>query len=163
MENFQKFSNSQPICMSVVCMSLSVCLHIIINIFVTYSRDGMSDTGEKSSSIYFSSPDMLVAVSRGMWAIIICFKTIDWVAGYNTQVNMCSGYKMVVHVHVLANLVNCEVSVMPMACSCCCQFISQLLESWPKHCIERHLSTLQEAIKRGLSDADSDARTHSRR
>ena len=50
-----------------------------------------------------------------------------------------------------------------LICSYCCQFISQLLQSWPKHCIERHLSTLQDAVKRGISDADSDARTHSRR
>ena len=53
-------------------------------------------------------------------------------------------------------------SAMPM-CSFCCQFISQLLQSWPKHCTERHLSTLQDAVKRGISDADADARTHSRR
>jgi len=38
--------------------------------------------------------------------------------------------------------------------SYCCQFISQLLQSWPKHCIERHLSKLQDAVKRGLSDAE---------
>jgi CLIP-associating protein 1/2 len=47
--------------------------------------------------------------------------------------------------------------------SYCCKYIGQLLAVWPKHCIERHLATLQEAVKRGLGDADADARMHARR
>jgi len=42
-------------------------------------------------------------------------------------------------------------------------FLDLLLNTWPRQAMERHASILQEAIKKGLSDADADARMHSRR
>ena len=43
------------------------------------------------------------------------------------------------------------------------EFIEQLLLLWPTHTLERHIAILQEAIKKGISDADSDARVSSRK
>lgn len=45
----------------------------------------------------------------------------------------------------------------------CCEFISLILQTWPIHTIERYASTVQEAIKKGIVDADPDARIHSRK
>ncbi|KAK3765443.1 hypothetical protein RRG08_066990 [Elysia crispata] len=45
----------------------------------------------------------------------------------------------------------------------CLEFVNQLLHSWPTHCLEKHIALLQESIKRGISDADSEARVHSRK
>ena len=44
-----------------------------------------------------------------------------------------------------------------------CEFLDQLLHSWPSHSLEKHVVILQEAIKKGVSDADPDARTFARK
>jgi len=44
-----------------------------------------------------------------------------------------------------------------------CEFLDQLLHSWPTHSLEKHVAILQEAIKKGVSDADPDARTFARK
>jgi len=45
----------------------------------------------------------------------------------------------------------------------CCEFIDLLLQTWPTSVLERQSSALYEAIKKGISDADPDARLNSRR
>merc|ERR550532_611625 len=45
----------------------------------------------------------------------------------------------------------------------CCEFLDQLLHTWPTQPLERHLTILQEAIKRGIADADPDARSFARK
>ncbi len=45
----------------------------------------------------------------------------------------------------------------------CCEFLEQMLYTWNKHALERHVGILQEAIKKGLSDADAEARACSRK
>lgn len=45
----------------------------------------------------------------------------------------------------------------------CCEFLEMILTQWPRHPLERHIPTLQEAIKTGVADADPEARVISRR
>ncbi|KAK3927671.1 CLIP-associating protein 2 [Frankliniella fusca] len=45
----------------------------------------------------------------------------------------------------------------------CCEFLDQLLHTWSRHSLERHIPLLQEAIKKGISDADAEARLTSRK
>ncbi len=45
----------------------------------------------------------------------------------------------------------------------CCEFLDQLLHTWPTHTLRKHVATLQEAIKKGIADADPDARQFSRK
>ena len=45
----------------------------------------------------------------------------------------------------------------------CCEFLDQLLHTWPTHTLERHINILQEAVKKGISDADPDARSFARK
>lgn len=45
----------------------------------------------------------------------------------------------------------------------CCEFLEQLLNQWHTHLLERHITTIQEALKKGIGDADSEARVTSRR
>lgn len=45
----------------------------------------------------------------------------------------------------------------------CCEFLDQLLHTWPPHALDRHMVTLQKAILVGISDADSEARVFARR
>ncbi|XP_077561916.1 CLIP-associating protein 1-B-like isoform X5 [Haemaphysalis longicornis] len=45
----------------------------------------------------------------------------------------------------------------------CFEFLDQLLHTWPTHTLERHVALLQEAIRRGISDADPEARAFSRK
>lgn len=44
-----------------------------------------------------------------------------------------------------------------------CEFLDLILHIWNTHSLERHIALLQDAIKKGLSDADSEARTHARK
>ena len=44
-----------------------------------------------------------------------------------------------------------------------CEFLDQLLHTWPTSCLERHVGILQEAIKKGIADADPDARQIARK
>ncbi|XP_071041088.1 CLIP-associating protein 2 isoform X9 [Parasteatoda tepidariorum] len=45
----------------------------------------------------------------------------------------------------------------------CFEFLDQLLVTWPTHPMERHVQTLADAIRRGISDADPEARAFSRK
>ena len=45
----------------------------------------------------------------------------------------------------------------------CCEFLDQLLHTWPIHSLEKQMATLQKAIMVGISDADSEARVFARR
>ena len=38
-----------------------------------------------------------------------------------------------------------------------------MLHTWPTHNLEKHVTLLQDAIKKGISDADPDARTFARK
>ncbi|XP_076456225.1 CLIP-associating protein 1-A-like isoform X9 [Babylonia areolata] len=44
-----------------------------------------------------------------------------------------------------------------------CEFLNQLLHSWATHTLEKHIAILQDSIRRGISDADSEARAFSRK
>ncbi|KAL8570188.1 hypothetical protein ACOMHN_030983 [Nucella lapillus] len=44
-----------------------------------------------------------------------------------------------------------------------CEFLNQLLHSWATHTLEKHIALLQDSIRRGISDADSEARAFSRK
>uniref|UniRef100_A0AAG5DAP0 TOG domain-containing protein n=1 Tax=Anopheles atroparvus TaxID=41427 RepID=A0AAG5DAP0_ANOAO len=43
-----------------------------------------------------------------------------------------------------------------------CEVMSLLFEEWPTKALEKHSTLLREALRKGLSDADNDARRHSR-
>ncbi len=43
------------------------------------------------------------------------------------------------------------------------EFLDQLLHTWPTHSLRKHVSILQDAIKKGISDADPDARQFARK
>ncbi|KAL3286277.1 hypothetical protein HHI36_000786 [Cryptolaemus montrouzieri] len=45
----------------------------------------------------------------------------------------------------------------------CCEFLEHILTQWPSHSLERHIGLLQEALKKGVSDADPEARVYSRK
>ena len=45
----------------------------------------------------------------------------------------------------------------------CCEFLDQLLHTWPNHSLEKHVGIIQEAIKKGISDADPEARVYARK
>ena len=45
----------------------------------------------------------------------------------------------------------------------CCEFLDQLLHTWPTSAIEKHVTIVQEAIKKGIADADPDARQIARK
>ncbi|KAJ9581531.1 hypothetical protein L9F63_023287, partial [Diploptera punctata] len=45
----------------------------------------------------------------------------------------------------------------------CCEFLEQLLHSWSTHSLERHIAILQDAIKKGIADADPEARLCARK
>ncbi|CAH1773836.1 unnamed protein product, partial [Owenia fusiformis] len=43
------------------------------------------------------------------------------------------------------------------------ELLDFLLHTWETHTLERHIAQLQDAIKKGLTDADSEARAHARK
>jgi len=45
----------------------------------------------------------------------------------------------------------------------CCDFLNQLLRTWSKPILEKHTLIIIESIKKGLNDADPDARSFSRK
>lgn len=45
----------------------------------------------------------------------------------------------------------------------CCEFLDLMLSHWPTYPLEKHVAALQEAVKKGIADADPDARVISRR
>ncbi|KAB7504085.1 CLIP-associating protein 2, partial [Armadillidium nasatum] len=44
-----------------------------------------------------------------------------------------------------------------------CEFLDQLVHTWPTHSMEKHVVLLSDAIKRGITDADPEARAFSRK
>lgn len=44
-----------------------------------------------------------------------------------------------------------------------CSFLEQLLQTWSTHSLERHIAILQDAIKKGIEDADPEARQTARK
>lgn len=58
---------------------------------------------------------------------------------------------------------NCMKSKSKEIRRACCEFLEIILTQWPKQPLERHVPTLQDAVKSGISDADPDARVISRR
>ena len=44
-----------------------------------------------------------------------------------------------------------------------CEFLDIMLHSWPTYTLEKHVTLLQDSIKKGISDADPDARTFARK
>lgn len=44
-----------------------------------------------------------------------------------------------------------------------CEFLDQLLHTWPTHILERHVALIQNALSNGIKDADPDARAFSRK
>ena len=44
-----------------------------------------------------------------------------------------------------------------------CELLDQLLHTWPTHSLDKHVGILQEAIKKGISDADPEARSYARK
>lgn len=47
--------------------------------------------------------------------------------------------------------------------SCICEILTMVFEEWPTKALERHQTLLRDAVKKGISDADAEARRHSRR
>lgn len=45
----------------------------------------------------------------------------------------------------------------------CCEFLDHLLHTWPTACLEKHMGLIQEAIRKGITDADSEARSFARK
>ena len=48
-------------------------------------------------------------------------------------------------------------------CRQCCEFMLMMVQLWPTQTLERHVATLQDAIKKGINDPDPDARLLARR
>ena len=44
-----------------------------------------------------------------------------------------------------------------------CELMDQLLHSWPTQALEKHVSVLQETVKKGIADADPEARVQARK
>ena len=45
----------------------------------------------------------------------------------------------------------------------CCEFLDQLLHTWPTQSLERHVQLLQDSIRKGIADADPEARSFARK
>lgn len=45
----------------------------------------------------------------------------------------------------------------------CCEFIEIIMTHWPTHPLEKHVALLQECVKKGVADADPEARVLSRK
>lgn len=43
------------------------------------------------------------------------------------------------------------------------EFLNQLLQAWETECLLKHQSTIGQSIKKGIADADQDARSYSRK
>jgi CLIP-associating protein 1/2 len=47
--------------------------------------------------------------------------------------------------------------------SCLCEILNMIFEEWPTRALEKNLNLLRDSLKKGISDADAEARRHSRR
>ncbi|XP_047740413.1 CLIP-associating protein 2 isoform X9 [Hyalella azteca] len=45
----------------------------------------------------------------------------------------------------------------------CCEFLDHIVHTWPTHALDRNSAAIGEAIKKGISDADSEARAFARK
>ncbi|XP_054162768.1 CLIP-associating protein 1-like [Oppia nitens] len=45
----------------------------------------------------------------------------------------------------------------------CCEFLTQLLYTWPPQALEKHVGIISDAIKKGICDADPEARAYARK
>ncbi|XKL66008.1 hypothetical protein PGB90_009428 [Kerria lacca] len=61
---------------------------------------------------------------------------------------------------VITNNINSKSKDIRRAC---CEFVDLILRTWNVHSFERYAPVIQEAIKKGITDADSDTRLHSRK
>ena len=46
---------------------------------------------------------------------------------------------------------------------CSCEFLNQILQTWDTHHFEKHIQLIQTCLKKGMADADQDARNFSRK
>lgn len=60
---------------------------------------------------------------------------------------------------ILAN--SLESKSKDIRCACC-EFFDQILRAWPTQVLKIHITILQDSIKKGIADADSNARLFSR-
>ncbi len=60
---------------------------------------------------------------------------------------------------IIANNLNSKSKDIRRAC---CEFINLILQTWPVHSLEKHANSIQEAIKKGIADADAEVRSLSR-
>ncbi|XP_055995668.1 CLIP-associating protein 1-like isoform X32 [Ostrea edulis] len=61
---------------------------------------------------------------------------------------------------ILTNNLTSKSSVIRRQCF---ELLQIALQNWSTHCLEKHIALLQDSIKRGISDADSEARLVARR
>ncbi|KAL3837045.1 hypothetical protein ACJMK2_022432 [Sinanodonta woodiana] len=61
---------------------------------------------------------------------------------------------------IITQNINSKASVIRRYCF---EFLNQILHKWPTHILEKHIAIIQESIKKGISDADSEARALSRK
>ena len=45
----------------------------------------------------------------------------------------------------------------------CCEFLNQLLQTWETYHFEKHVQLIQTCIKKGIADADQEARVFARK
>jgi CLIP-associating protein 1/2 len=45
----------------------------------------------------------------------------------------------------------------------CCDFLNQLLQTWETYHLEKHVQLIQTCIKKGIADADQEARVFARK
>lgn len=58
------------------------------------------------------------------------------------------------------NLVNSKSKEIRRSC---CDLLELALTLWSTHCLEKHMNLISEAIKKGIADADPEARVASRK
>lgn len=61
---------------------------------------------------------------------------------------------------IVSNLINSKSKDIRKNCS---EFLELVLNQWPTHPLERHIAILQDALRKGIADADPDARISSRK
>lgn len=61
---------------------------------------------------------------------------------------------------IIANQINSKSKEIRKTCL---EFLDQLLHTWPTHTLEKHVALLQDSIRKGISDADPEARAFSRK
>lgn len=44
-----------------------------------------------------------------------------------------------------------------------CEYLNSILQAWPTQMLQKHVTILQDAIKKGIADSDSEARAFARK